>query len=68
MRERVVVDGTVVTAAGLSSGIDMARTLLAEANDAVTAQTVQLAIEYARNRRSTPVSRSPPLRASPNVH
>lgn len=46
VRERVVVDGTVVTAAGVSSGIDMALTLLAEASDAVTAQTVQLAIEY----------------------
>lgn len=46
VRERVVVDGTVVTAAGVSSGIDMALTLLAEANDTVTAQTVQLAIEY----------------------
>jgi transcriptional regulator GlxA family with amidase domain len=44
--ERVVVDGTLVTAAGVSSGIDMALTLLAEADGEVTAQTVQLAIEY----------------------
>ncbi|WP_433411828.1 DJ-1/PfpI family protein [Microtetraspora malaysiensis] len=44
--ERVVADGTVVTAAGVSAGIDMALTLLAEAADPTTAQAVQLAIEY----------------------
>jgi transcriptional regulator GlxA family with amidase domain len=44
--ERVVADGKVVTAAGVSAGIDMALTLLAQARDATTAQTVQLAIEY----------------------
>ncbi|MFI6923969.1 DJ-1/PfpI family protein [Nonomuraea spiralis] len=44
--ERVVVEGKVVTAAGVSAGIDMALTLLAQANDAETAQAVQLAIEY----------------------
>lgn len=46
-RERVVTDGKIVTAAGVSSGIDMALTLLAQASGATTAQTVQLAIEYA---------------------
>ncbi|MEV1201003.1 DJ-1/PfpI family protein [Microbispora rosea] len=44
--ERVVIDGKVVTAAGVSSGIDMALTLLAEMRDEETAQAVQLAIEY----------------------
>ncbi|MEV1172480.1 DJ-1/PfpI family protein [Nonomuraea sp. NPDC049784] len=44
--ERVVSEGKVVTAAGVSSGIDMALTLLAQATDATTAQAVQLAIEY----------------------
>ncbi|MEV0429939.1 DJ-1/PfpI family protein [Micromonospora sp. NPDC049836] len=44
--ERVVTDGKIVTAAGVSSGIDMALSLLAQADDATTAQTVQLAIEY----------------------
>ncbi|GAA3154647.1 DJ-1/PfpI family protein [Planomonospora alba] len=44
--ERVVADGRVVTAAGVSAGIDMALTLLAEATDRETAQAVQLAIEY----------------------
>ncbi|GAB3889570.1 hypothetical protein GCM10027612_32160 [Microbispora bryophytorum subsp. camponoti] len=44
--ERVVIDGKVVTAAGVSAGIDMALTLLAEMRDEETAQAVQLAIEY----------------------
>lgn len=44
--ERVVFDGKIVTAAGVSSGIDMALTLAAKlAGDAV-AQSIQLAIEY----------------------
>ncbi|MFG2072880.1 DJ-1/PfpI family protein [Nonomuraea maritima] len=44
--ERVVEHGRIVTAAGVSAGIDMALTLLARASDATTAQSVQLAIEY----------------------
>jgi transcriptional regulator GlxA family with amidase domain len=44
--ERVVTNGKIVTAAGVSAGIDMALTLLAQATDEVTAQAVQLAIEY----------------------
>jgi transcriptional regulator GlxA family with amidase domain len=44
--ERVVRDGKVITAAGVSSGIDMALRLIArEAGDEV-AQAVQLGIEY----------------------
>jgi transcriptional regulator GlxA family with amidase domain len=43
----VVSEGKIVTAAGVSSGIDMALTLLSQASGATTAQTVQLAIEYA---------------------
>jgi putative intracellular protease/amidase len=46
VNDRVVLDGKIITAAGVSSGIDMALTLLAEARDVATAQTVQLAIEY----------------------
>ncbi|MEV0168826.1 DJ-1/PfpI family protein [Nonomuraea fuscirosea] len=46
VKERVVFDGKIVTAAGISSGIDMALTFLAEAQDEETARTVQLAIEY----------------------
>jgi putative intracellular protease/amidase len=44
--ERVVVEGKIVTAAGVSSGIDMALTLLARLSDVRTAEAVQLAIEY----------------------
>lgn len=44
--ERVVVDGTVVTAAGVSAGIDMGLTLLAQASDVETAEAVQLLMEY----------------------
>ncbi len=46
VRERVVFDGKLVTAAGVSAGIDMALTLAARiAGDAV-AQAIQLGIEY----------------------
>ena len=44
--ERIVRDGSIVTAAGVSAGIDMALTLLGEAADEETARAVQLAIEY----------------------
>jgi len=44
--ERVVIDGKVVTAAGVSSGIDMALTLAAEVGGADLAQMLQLGIEY----------------------
>jgi putative intracellular protease/amidase len=44
--ERIVVDGRVITAAGVSAGIDMALHLAAiEAGDEV-AQAIQLGIEY----------------------
>ncbi|MFI7694686.1 hypothetical protein ACIBQ6_36870 [Nonomuraea sp. NPDC049655] len=46
VEERVVFDGKIVTAAGVSSGIDMALTLLAGEAGERMAQTVQLAIEY----------------------
>jgi len=44
--ERVVIDGKVVTAAGVSSGIDMALTLAARLGGDDLAQTLQLGIEY----------------------
>jgi transcriptional regulator GlxA family with amidase domain len=44
--ERVVVDGKLVTAAGVSAGIDMALTLAARVAGDETAKTIQLAIEY----------------------
>lgn len=44
--ERVVFDGKYVTAAGVSSGIDMALALTARIADETAAQTAQLGIEY----------------------
>lgn len=45
-KERVVRDGKVWTAAGVSSGIDMALTLVAEEFGKEAAQQIQLLIEY----------------------
>jgi putative intracellular protease/amidase len=44
--ERVVEQGKVVTAAGVSSGIDMALTLAATIAGPMVAQAIQLGIEY----------------------
>jgi putative intracellular protease/amidase len=44
--KRVVVQGKVVTAAGVSSGIDMALTLAARIAGDEVAQSIQLGIEY----------------------
>lgn len=44
--ERVVERGRIITAAGVSAGIDMALTLLGRIHGEAIAQTVQLAIEY----------------------
>jgi len=44
--ERVVIDGKIVTGAGVSAGIDMALTLAAEIAGDEVAQTIQLGIEY----------------------
>lgn len=44
--ERVVIDGKVVTAAGVSSGIDMALTLAARIGGDDLARMLQLGIEY----------------------
>ena len=46
VNERVVFDGKVVTAAGVSAGIDMALTLIGEIAGAQIAQEIQLWIEY----------------------
>lgn len=44
--QRVVIEGKIITAAGVSAGIDMALTLVArECSDAI-AQAIQLVIEY----------------------
>ena len=44
--ERVVEDGKVITAAGVSAGIDMALTLAARIAGDEVAQAIQLGIEY----------------------
>jgi putative intracellular protease/amidase len=46
VRDRVVVDGKVLTAAGVSAGIDMALHLAARLCGPQQAQAIQLAIEY----------------------
>jgi transcriptional regulator GlxA family with amidase domain len=45
-KERVVIDGKVITCAGVSAGIDMALTLTNLIAGKTTAQAIQLAIEY----------------------
>jgi transcriptional regulator GlxA family with amidase domain len=47
VERRVVEQGKVITAAGVSSGIDMALTLAARIADDDVAQAIQLSIEYA---------------------
>ena len=44
--QRVVEQGKVITAAGVSSGIDMALTLTAHLYGAEVAQAIQLGMEY----------------------
>jgi putative intracellular protease/amidase len=46
VEERVVFDGKIVTAAGVSAGIDMALALAAEVAGEQVAQAIQLGIEY----------------------
>jgi transcriptional regulator GlxA family with amidase domain len=58
--QRVVARGKVITAAGVSSGTDMALTLLDRMYGPAVAQTVQLAIEYDPSRRSMLAPRRKP--------
>lgn len=44
--ERFVIDGKIVTAAGVSAGIDMALALVAQIAGEQVAQAIQLGIEY----------------------
>lgn len=46
VNERVVIDGKIVTAAGVSSGIDMALTLAQQIGGDDLSRTLQLGIEY----------------------
>jgi putative intracellular protease/amidase len=63
--ERVVADGTVVTAAGVSAGIDMALTLAARHTDRTTAEAIQLLLEYDPR---PPFSAGSPASAPPAAH
>jgi cyclohexyl-isocyanide hydratase len=44
---RAVRDGNIITGGGVTAGIDFALTVAAELTDPVTAQSLQLALEYA---------------------
>jgi cyclohexyl-isocyanide hydratase len=46
VRERIVRDGSILTGAGVSAGIDLALTLAAALRGVEAAQRIQLAIEY----------------------
>lgn len=61
---RVVEDGKVITAAGVSSGIDMALTLAAHIAGDKVAQAIQLSIEY---DPEPPFDSGSPAKAAPEV-
>jgi putative intracellular protease/amidase len=61
---RVVFQGKIVTAAGVSSGIDMALTLAARIAGDEYAQTIQLGIEY---DPEPPFSAGSPKKAPPHI-
>ena len=60
----MVVQGKIVTAAGVSSGIDMALTLAARIAGDDYAQTIQLGIEY---DPEPPFSSGSPRKAPPHI-
>ena len=62
--ERVVMDGKVVTAAGVSSGIDMALTLVGELAGPDVAKAIQLGIEY---DPAPPFDSGSPAKAAPEL-
>jgi transcriptional regulator GlxA family with amidase domain len=62
--ERVVGQGKIVTAAGVSAGIDMALTLVAMQEDETVARAVQLSIEYDPH---PPFDSGSPRTASPEI-
>ena len=62
--ERYVQDGKIVTAAGVSAGIDMALFLASHITDAQIAQAIQLALEYDPH---PPFDTGSPLKATPQL-
>ena len=63
-KARVVTDGNLITAGGVTSGIDFALTLVAEIAGRSTAEQIQLAIEY---DPAPPFASGPPDRAPAGV-
>ena len=61
---RVVRDGNVITGGGVTAGIDLALTLVAEVAGPGVAQTLQLALEYAP---APPFDSGRPETASPEI-
>jgi transcriptional regulator GlxA family with amidase domain len=61
---RVVEVGKIITAAGVSSGIDMGLTLVERLTNAEMAQAIQLAIEY---DPQPPFDSGSPTKASPEI-
>jgi len=64
VHERVVQRGKIITAAGVSSGIDMALTLLGRMYGPQMAEMIQLAIEY---DPQPPFDAGSPMKASPEI-
>ena len=62
--ERVVIDGDIVTSAGVSAGIDMALVLASRLAGEATAQAIQLSLEYAPE---PPFSAGTPKTAPPEI-
>jgi transcriptional regulator GlxA family with amidase domain len=62
--QRVVIEGKVVTAAGVSAGIDLALTLVGRMFGDEVAQAVQLGIEY---DPQPPYDSGAPSKASPEI-
>lgn len=64
VEERVVQDGNIITAGGVTSGIDLGLTVLAELIGRTEAEIVQLSLEYAP---APPFRSGTPQEASPAV-
>ncbi|MGH6728234.1 MAG: DJ-1/PfpI family protein [Pseudolabrys sp.] len=64
VREKVVVDGNIVTGAGVTSGIDFALTLAAILEGEAVAREIQLQIEY---DPAPPFNSGSPATAAPEV-
>ncbi|MGR6467220.1 DJ-1/PfpI family protein [Rhizobium sp. PAMB 3182] len=62
--DRIVQDGNVITAGGVTSGIDFGLTVIGALLGQTEAEIVQLALEYAP---APPFSSGTPKQASPNV-